>query len=73
MRGHEPIRKFRPPGFGAYRVYYAIDDDEAGLVWLLGVHPRSKNHRPKDLKAARRRLENSKADKQGKPKSRSSR
>lgn len=56
MRGHEPIRKFRPPGFGSTRVYYAVDEDEPSIVWLLGVHPRSKGHRAKDLDAARKRL-----------------
>lgn len=57
MRGHEPVRKFRPPGYGALRVYYAIDEDHPDVVWLLSVHPRSKDHRAKDLQSARRRLE----------------
>ena len=57
MRGHEPVRKFRPPGFGATRVYYAVDEDEPSIVWLLAVHPRSKDHRAKDLEAARKRLD----------------
>lgn len=57
MRGHEPIRKFRPPGAGTTRVYYAIDEDNATIVWLLGIHPRSKDHRTKDLEAARKRLQ----------------
>lgn len=57
MRGHEPVRKFRPPGAGTTRVYYAIDEVEPSIVWLLGVHPRSKGHRAKDLEAARKRLQ----------------
>ena len=65
MRGHEPVRKFRPPGFGELRVYYAIDEVHRDIVWLLGVHPRSKAHRAKDLRAARRRLERTPPDSEG--------
>jgi len=32
MRGHEPVRKFRPPGLGTIRVYYAIDEEDPTLV-----------------------------------------